>query len=199
MSTFWSANTMEPKRAFRWVADIDLQTADGKEVGPKRFLVSSFTKPTFTLDNESIINNFTSETEIVVKNYVWDDISISMIDVENRELNTSSALYGWLKGLGYQPIQNVDTMSTLFTNLYDNKMNITLQHLNADGKAIERWTFIKPQPTSINFGGELSYGSDEIMTVTMGVTYVSAHYEDLANSLASRTADLIGRVASRID
>ena len=190
---------MEPKRAFRWVADIDLQTADGKEVGPKRFLVSSFTKPTFTLDNESIINNFTSETEIVVKNYVWDDISISMIDVENRELNTSSALYGWLKGLGYQPIQNVDTMSTLFTNLYDNKMNITLQHLNADGKAIERWTFIKPQPTSINFGGELSYGSDEIMTVTMGVTYVSAHYEDLANSLASRTADLIGRVASRID
>ena len=199
MSTFWSANTMEPKRAFRWVADIDLQTADGKEVGPKRFLVSSFTKPTFTLDNESIINNFTSETEIVVKNYVWDDISISMIDVENRELNTSSALYGWLKGLGYQPIQNVDTMSTLFTNIYDNKMNITLQHLNADGKAIERWTFIKPQPTSINFGGELSYGSDEIMTVTMGVTYVSAHYEDLANSLASRTADLIGRVASRID
>ena len=189
---------MEPKRAFRWVADLNLQTADGKEVGPKRFLVSSFTKPTFTLDNESIINNFTSETEIVVKNYVWDDISISMIDVENRELNASSALYGWLKGLGYQPIQNVDTMSTLFTNLYDNKMNITLQHLNAAGKAIERWTFVKPQPTSIDFGGELSYGSDEVMTVTMGIVYVSAHYEDLANSLVGRAADLLGRVADRI-
>ena len=185
---------MEPKRSFRWVADLNLQTADGKEVGPKRFLVSSFTKPTFTLDNESIINNFTSETEIVVKNYVWDDISISMIDVENRELNASSALYGWLKGLGYQPIQNVDTVSTLFTNLYDNKMNITLQHLNADGRAIERWTFTNPQPTSIDFGGELSYGSDEVMTVTMGITYVAAQYEDLANSLTGR----IGAFAQKL-
>lgn len=179
MSTFWSANTIEPKRAFRWVADINLRTTNNRDIGPRRFLISSFTKPTFTLDNESIINNFTSETEIVVKNYVWDDISISMIDVENRELNASSALYKWLKGLGYQPTQSVNTMSTLFTNLYDNKMNITLQHLNADGEAIERWTFIKPQPTSIDFGGELSYGSDDVMTVTMGITYVAAKYEKL--------------------
>ena len=58
-------------------------------------------------------------------------------------------------------------------------MNITLQHLNAAGKAIESWTFVKPQPTSINFGGELSYGSDEVMTVTMGITYVSAQYQKL--------------------
>ena len=103
MTSFWNATTIEPKRAYRWVADINLQTVDGNEVGPSRFLVSTFTKPTFTLDNESIINNFTSETEIVIKNYSWDDISMTMIDLENDEYNVSSGLYSWLTSLGYQP------------------------------------------------------------------------------------------------
>ena len=180
MSTFWTSNTIEPKKSFRWVGYINLQKADGSEVGPQPFLVSKFTKPTFTLENETIINKFTSETSIVIKNYVWDDISISMIDVENDELNVSNALYSWLTGLGYEPAQSVNKLSKLFTNLYNKKMSITLEHINSEGQAVERWSFIKPQPTSINFGGELSYTSDELMEVTMGITYVAAKYEKLS-------------------
>tara|TARA_R110000824_G_scaffold134691_1_gene297687 strand:+ start:3401 stop:4018 length:618 start_codon:yes stop_codon:yes gene_type:complete len=187
MTSFWNATTIEPKRAYRWVADINLQTVDGNEVGPSRFLVSTFTKPTFTLDNESIINNFTSETEIVIKNYSWDDISMTMIDLENDEYNVSSGLYSWLTSLGYQPRQNTENIGKLFTNLYSGKMNITLSHIDPWGQTLESWKFIDPQPTSIDFGGELSYGSDEIMTVTMGVTYVAAEYE--LNRGAKRTVE----------
>ena len=180
MSNFWTSNALEPKRAWRWVGYLNLQTAKGKEVGPKPFIISSFTKPTFTLANETIINKFTSETEIVIKNYVWDDISITMIDVEDKALNASKGLYDWLVGLGYQPAQNLKKLSSLFTNLYKNKMNITLEHINAEGKPVERWSFTKPQPTSINFGGDLNYNTDEAMTVTLGITYVAAKYEYLA-------------------
>ena len=180
MSTFWSANTMEPKRAFRWVADINLQTEDGNEVGPSRFLISTFTKPHLVLAHKTIINGISSGKSIMATNYAWNDISISMIDVENKKLNASRALYGWLRSLGY----GVKGKS-LFEKLGDKerpKMNITLEHLNADGIAIERWTFLEPQPTEIDFGGgtELSYGSDEVMTVRMGIAYVAAEYEDLS-------------------
>ena len=176
---------------------INLQKANGREVGPQPFIVSRFTKPTFTLENETIINKFTSETSIVIKNYVWDDISVTMIDVENEELNASSALYSWLTGLGYEPAQSINNLSKLFTNLYDNKMSITLEHINSEGQAVERWLFTKPQPTSINFGGELSYDTDEIMTVTMGITYVAAKYEKLHPAggtlpLFGSAADLFG-------
>lgn len=184
-NTFWN-RSIEPKRAFRWVADINLFSENNdSDFGPKRFLVQSFTKPTFTLENESLINNFTSETEIIIKNYVWDDISITMIDVENPEYNVSSGIYNWLTSLGYRHIQadqadgGETQISRLFTNLYANKLNITLSHINPEGQAIERWTFNEPQPTSIDFGGELSYDNDAAMTVTMGVTYVTAHYEKL--------------------
>ena len=61
-----------------------------------------------------------------------------MIDVENEELNASSALYSWLTGLGYEPVQSINNLSKLFTNLYDNKMSITLEHINSEGQAVER-------------------------------------------------------------
>ena len=185
--SFWQSGNNEPKRSFRWVADINMFSGEDRvaDFGPRRFLVQSFTKPTFTLANESLINNFTSETEIIVKNYVWDDISITMVDVENPDYNVSSNLYDWLTSLGYRHVQaeqeenGVTQMSRLFTNLYAGKLRIALTQINADGKPIERWTFNEPQPTSIDFGGDLEYDSDKIMTVTMGITYVTAHYEKL--------------------
>ena len=179
MTTFWASNKVEPKRAYRWVGYMNL-FAPGRtsHFSPTPFLIKTFTKPTFTLDNETIINNFTSETEIVIKNYVWDDISITMYDVENAELNTSNAIYKWLVSLGYNAAPNTQNLSKLFTNLYDNNLELTLHHIDHNGTPIEEWSFINPQPTSINFGGELDYGSDEIMTITMGITYVAAEYKN---------------------
>ena len=175
--TFWASNKAEPKRAFRWIAYINMYSAGGTDFGPKPYLVQSFTKPTFTLASEIIINNFTSETIIATKNYVWDDISMTMIDAEDPQYNTSNSFYKWLTGLGYQPVQSTEGMSTLFTNIQNNRLVITLHQINADGDKIESWDFIKPQPTSINFGGELSYGSNDPVIVTLGVTYVAAKYK----------------------
>jgi len=176
--TFWASNKVEPKRAFRWIGYINMFGASGNaDFGPKPYLIQSFTKPTFTLDSEKIINNFTSETIIATKNYVWDDISITMVDTEDPKYNTSNSFYSWLIGLGYEPVQSVEGMSTFFNNIQNEKLVITLNHINAAGDKIESWEFIKPQPTSISFGGEMSYGSDDPVMVTLGVTYVAAEYK----------------------
>ena len=204
MSTFWSSNSLEPKRAFRWVGYINLFT-NGGDLGPAPFLVKSFTKPVFQMDSEKLINNFTSENEIITKNYVWNDITIVLHDIEptatGKDQNTSKAVFNWLKSMGYEALQNVQNLSRLFTNLYDNKFSITLEHINANGEPFERWSFHKPQPTKIDFGGELNYETDDTMTVTIDVTYVSADYETIPltkTSLQQRIAidvDPFGNIA----
>jgi hypothetical protein len=197
MSTFWSANTMEPKRAFRWVADINLLDAAGKGVAsPSRFLISKFTKPTLKLDYDSTVNEWDSDKTIVTKNAVWDDISISMIDVENKGLNATRVLWGWLKSIGYHtdPNRQIDPKKGAWSS-HLNHLNISLQHLNASGKAIERWNLVSPVPTSIEFDGgtELSYGSDEVMTVRMNIAYKYAEYDallDAANMAMAAISDI---------
>ena len=191
-ATFWSSNRVEPKRAFRWVGYMNLFGARGSDLGPTPFLVKTFTKPTFSLDSEKLVNNFTSETQLITKHYVWDDISITMYDVENEDLNVSKSIYTWMTTIGYEPIQSAGNLSKFITNLHDNKLNLTLEHINAHGAPMERWSFISPQPTSINFGGELDYESNEVMTVTMGITYVAAEYESLGTN---RT--LVGQLLNR--
>ena len=57
-----------------------------------------------------------------------------------------------------------------------------MEHIDSDGNPLERWSFTDPQITSIDFGGQLGYDSEEIMKINIGVTYVAADYELLANS-----------------
>lgn len=179
-TSFWASGKLEPKRSFRWLGQIDF-FADGGTEGNSSFtfLVVNFTKPTFEIGSETIINNFTSETEIIAKAYQWPDISLTLMDVEQSELNASSKIYEWLTASGYEPEQTLGKLSNLFANLDAGKFSLTLTQLNAEGKPIEEWTFLKPQPTNFSFGGELSYDSDSPLTVTMGVTYVAAKYNKL--------------------
>tara|TARA_Y100001938_G_C7933300_1_gene350436 strand:- start:35 stop:619 length:585 start_codon:yes stop_codon:yes gene_type:complete len=146
------------------------------DLGPAPFLVSTFTKPKFTFDNETLINNFTSQTEIITKNYVWEDIALTIIDIQNRKQNASNAVYSWLTSIGYEPEQTLTQLSTLFGNLDNKKLSLRLQHIDSEGKPFEEWSFTKPQITSIDFGGELSYDSEEVLRINIGITYVAATY-----------------------
>ena len=184
MADFWNQTYIEPKRSFQWVGYINFFSgnaiSDGDmDFGPKPFLVSNFTKPIFRFDNETLINNFTSQTEIITKNYVWEDTTLSVIDVQNVNANASNSVYRWLRSIGYESVQTLTQLSKLFSNLDNNKFSLKLEHIDSDGKPLERWTFIDPQVSSIDFGGELNYDSEDVMKLNIGVTYVAADYENL--------------------
>jgi len=185
MANFWAAENLEPKRSYRWIGYVNLNSSGlnntgQRDFGPSTFLVSSFTKPKLNFEADVILGNFTSETNNIIKNYKWDDIQIRIVDVENKEYNASSNIYQWLLSLGYEPIQTVTNLGKLFQNLHkDDSLTINLEHINAQGKPIERWSLIDAQPTNIVFGEELNYENSSVMYVTMGVQYVSAEYEKL--------------------
>lgn len=189
-SQFWSDGKLEPKRSNRWVAQLDFYNktevaTDVSQVGPPEprkgdytltYLIKSFTRPTLEIGSNTIVNNFTSETEIIATAYQWPDISVTMVDVENPELNVTDRVYSWLTANGYEPNQSTEKISQLFANIDNGILQLKFTNLNANGKPIEEWDFVKPQPTTINFGQDASYDGDEIVTVTMGVTFVSANY-----------------------
>ena len=183
--SFWSSNEVEPKRSYRWVGHINMiagtegQVSHRGDFGPKPFLVRSFKRPTLSFQNEKIINNFTSENAINLKHYIWEDVSVSIMDVEKEELNSSLQIYNWFVSLGYEPEQTTAKLSKLFTNLYDNKLNLNLQHIDHKGKPFEEWTFLKAQPTKVTFGGEASYDKDEPVIITLDFAYVAAQHKSI--------------------
>ena len=185
MANFWASKDLEPKRSYRWVGYVNLNSSGlnnirKSDLGPSTFLVSSFTKPKLNFDADVILGNFTSETSNIIKNYKWEDIQIRIVDVENENYNASSNIYSWLRSLGYEPIQTVKNLGKLFQNLHKAETTtITLEHINSEGKPIERWSLVDAQPTNISFGDELNYENSAIMYVTMGIQYVSAEYEKL--------------------
>ena len=205
MSNFWNQSTIEPKRSFQWVGYINffdggavnLQSTSG-DFGPAPFLVSNFTKPKFTFENETLINNFTSETEIITKNYVWEDISLSIVDIQNQDRNASNAVYSWLTSLGYEPEQTLTQLSTLFGNLDNKKLSLRLQHIDSNGQAFEEWSFVKPQITSIDFGGELGYDSEEVLKINIGVTYVAAKYQLLTTTIDEAVRQTLGAIGQSL-
>jgi len=182
MSSFWSSQNIEPKRSYRWVGLINMMNANSDSIdhGPKPFLVKTFRRPMMSINVEKVINSFTSENTLNTKHYSWDDFSLSIMDIQEDELNASKNIYQWLTSLGYQPQQDLNHLSRLFTNLYrPEKLSLTLQHINAEGSPFEQWEFLEAQPTSIDFGADANYDSDEPVIVTLNFAYVAAKYVPL--------------------
>ena len=49
--------------------------------------------------------------------------------------------------------------------------SIVLKQIDADGNEVERWELVNPIITNIDFGGTLSYDSDDMVEVTCEITY----------------------------
>jgi len=177
MAKFWSAAAVEPKRSWRWVGYVNLRSA-GNELGPQPFLVKSFTKPKISLPSDKMVNNFTSEAQIVTKHYNWENTVVEIFDVQNKELNASHGLYRWITGLGYEPTQTIEKLSDLFTNLQDNSVDLTIAQLDASGDQIETWDFLEPAIIGIDFGGMLAYDQDAMTTVTLEFMCTAVKYSN---------------------
>jgi hypothetical protein len=49
--------------------------------------------------------------------------------------------------------------------------SVVLKQIDGDGFVIERWELVNPIITNIDFGGTLSYDSDDMVEVSCEITY----------------------------
>ena len=94
--TFWNSTEIEPKRDFRWIGYIALYApsaglGDTKvtekdyihETSIVPFSITSWSAPSLNMDIETIINPTSGERHHLPKTLEWEDLDITMIDMED--------------------------------------------------------------------------------------------------------------------
>lgn len=167
MASFWSDSKVEPKRQFRWTFSMDQQLPS--------WIVKSVDKPVATVG--SVTHNYFGYTYNYPGNVTWNDINITLVDPVNPDAVNSLATL--LRQSGYNPptaaTQPVTTISkgssaTAIGNVY-------IQQRDAAGRVIEQWKLTNPIATSYDFGGSLSYNTEELIELKLTLKYDWAKLE----------------------
>ncbi len=192
MATFFSPATagFQPKRKFRFVVDFANFQND------TTYMVTKCGKPNFELTGptEHRVLNHTFKFPGIVK---WNDIEMELIDAIDP--NVGSKFYNVLRNMGYIQPTTLDNLHSGITKVSaQNAMGlIRIMHLDAGfvnttaptdasnpGTAVpsnvryyEEWVLHNAYLKSVNWG-DLAYDSEDLMSISVGITYDYATYVD---------------------
>ena len=164
--SFWNSNTIEPKRAFRFL--LSLAPLDGLGIIAS-YYVKTAKKPTFQMDGQGEIK-YIQHTFKYPGRITWQPIDVTIIDPATPD--AAGILMNMLRGSGYHkpdsPENAVQSISKFGAN---NSMGaVYLSQINADGAIISEWNLVNPFLTTVDFGS-LGYDSDEIVEYTLTIDY----------------------------
>lgn len=164
MSTFWSQMAEEPKRQHRWYVGWGSNNGLMQQL---RFAAKKVSKPSYkiTPTTHKYLNhmfNFPGRQE-------WNDITIDFASVTIPDgtglVNAMSAL------AGYNIPSSEYDVKTMSKQKFDSALgSMTITQINADGTPIEVWQLDRCFFTDVKFG-DLDYGGEEILTISVTVKY----------------------------
>jgi len=161
---FWANRVTEPKRAYRWLMSLN---------GIDAWLVKSIDKPSYTLGvSEHAYLNYDFKFPGRVK---WNDITLALVDpVQPDATGTMMAI---LEESGYvnpgEPGQAQQAPLTISKKkAVDALGSVLIKQLDADGTKgfIEVWRLENAWIKDVKFG-KLDYKSEEIVEITVTLTY----------------------------
>lgn len=169
--SFWTENSLEPKRSFRF----RLGSTDGLELGgtgrsPYWWNANKVDKPSLSVSSNKyrLINH-----EINVPGIVsWNPITIEIVDVGK----TVTSLLSQLKSFGYAPNELSSDKGLAKGKGLDEIGNIRIEQISGEGEILETWKLEGAFITEIRFGN-LDYSSDAIVTLNLTITYDYAYLD----------------------
>ena len=164
---FWSTQTIEPTRQFRFLVS---NTQDNESAW---YWAKTVSKPSFEVSSteHQLVNHKFKYPGIVT----WNDINMTIVDTGEK----TKGLVDRLRETGYDyptSFEQTEGISKTSSSQYFDEL--TIQQLNADGKAIETWRLKGAFIKSINFG-DLDYESDALVTIQLTISYDWAELETL--------------------
>jgi len=175
---FWSNNTFEPKRKFRYtvsLGDTDIST----------YLVKKVDKPAWTSDSTE--HKFLNYTFKYPGRVTWDDITLTLVDSDDP--HTSAVLYTILRGSGYalpefQSNTDIDTGLSIDEHLGTTISKaaataqlgkVKIKQFSGMGGGIidgpsETWVLHNAFIKDCKFG-DLDYESDDLIEISLTLTY----------------------------
>jgi hypothetical protein len=167
-SLFWGQANSEPKRQFRF--ELSFTSRNGNQPGDiPVWTVKTATKPTAQIS--TITHQYIDHTFNFPGRVTWQPITVTLVDPVNPDLSFAFLDILGAAGYKYPDTANIAKVS-LSKEAFKNTIgSVIIKQLDAEGREIERWELINPIITSIDFGGTLSYDSDEMSEVTAEITY----------------------------
>jgi len=163
--SFWTESALEPKRNFRF------KLLDGDSA--TWWWAKSVDKPSFDVSNNEyqLINHKFKYPGIVT----WKNISVTMVDFGAEVgTNLNESLEKDLGAIGYTR-PDKDAMLGVGKTSNTVVSNLVIEHLDANGKALDTWTLMGAFIVSVSYS-KLEYSSDDLSEVTLEIAYDYANY-----------------------
>ena len=179
----------QPKRAFRFLVNFS-------ELSDLTFMAKTAAKPSYDMAiKEHNVLNHVFKFPGVVK---WQDISVTFIDA--LEPNVGSKFYNALRNSGYVEPVNEAALLTGVTKIGTHATigEVTIKQLDGGGiilpagadpgafagptdatNYVEEWTLKNAFLKSVKFADTLDYGSEEIINITVDISYDYATYTSI--------------------
>ncbi len=184
--SFWNQASLEPKRQFRWLLYI---------AGMPQFIVKDVKKPSFTV--AATPHDFINYKFHYPGRVEWQDIQVTIVDPVQPD--STASLVKILEKSGYvlpdeytsQPNEPRTISKKAFVDALGGQIQLVQFGANTGAQeenVLEKWTINNPFLTNVDFGN-LSYGSDDLVNISMTIKYDWAYLE-LPERTAGRTWNL---------
>lgn len=169
---FWSdATGYEPKRAYRWVLDVN---------GVPTYTIKKVSKPSFTITEST--HQFLNHTFYYPGRVEWNTISFTLVDPINPD--TSELLLSKINQAGYSKPVNDLSLATMSKDKSLAALGtMRISQLDADGNVVEEWAIENGWIKDVKFG-ELDYSSDDMVEIEVEVRYDYATYNGNPTSVS---------------
>ena len=167
---FWTtvANASDPKRKFRFLVTI------GSMPDGATWYSKSVSKPTVNVAEAS--HKFLNHTFYYTGGVTWDPVNITLVDPVSPD--ASANLSRILLESGYKPPTDINDTTTISKSAAVSAVqSVVIQQINSTGTPVETWTLNNAFITKVDYGGELSYGEDELANLTVTFRYDWASIE----------------------
>ena len=156
--TFWTDPNIQPLKKYQFRITI----------GEVMWYAKTVTLPSFEVGNESyqLVNQKFKYPGLVT----WNDITISLVETGK----SSFLLRQFLTQAGYSCPGECVNLSGLSKDKFSNARPIIIEQLKPDGNAFQYWEITNWMLSSAKFG-DMSYETDEILSVEMSIAYDCAY------------------------
>ena len=168
---FWTNNTVEPKRQFRFLLDlVPLEEADTLY----SYHVRTAKLPQFQMDGVTEVK-YVQHTFKYPGRITWQPIDVTIIDPGSPD--AAAVMMNIIRNSGYlspkDPASSQLSISKAQSN--DAMGGIFLRQIDASGLKIAEWKLHNPFLTNVDFGTQ-GYDSDDLVEYSLTIDYDYATY-----------------------
>ena len=175
---FYTDFRTDPKRSFRFLFEL---TSTRNTDTVASYFVKDVKKPTFQMEGGPQVK-YIQHTFKYPGRVMWQDVNVTVFD-PGRSEDSGQILYNMLADSGYAvpvtfPGQGFTNESMSKGKAVNAIGTPRIKQIDSNGNIIEEWTLHNSYLASVDFGA-LSYDTDEMVNITLTLTY---DYATLTNT-----------------